>query len=145
MLDVKLNESFQNKNGLLFPDSWKRELLEYKKNEKICKSANITYQQFTHFFLQIIQTVGEGDIVQRLFEISVGRIRIQKGNVVLYRLGAGEVFGELPFLLKTAIGYAVFAEEDCKLYQVQTNKQHIPTATKDGTHLYLLFFPTLFR
>ena len=71
--------------------------------------------------------VGEGDSCQKIYEIASGRVRIQKGNVVLYRLGVGEVFGELPYILKTSISYAVFAEEDCKLYQVlRKEKKNIP-------------------
>ena len=64
------------------------------------------------------QIVGKGEAGDTMFMISKGDVEVVDGNVVLRRLTAGDVFGELSALVKELRTASVRAATDCILYRL---------------------------
>lgn len=60
-----------------------------------------------------------GDVGLALYIIEKGRVRVHDGNLVLNRLGPGEVFGEIAGLGRMERTASITAEEDLELLRVE--------------------------
>lgn len=67
------------------------------------------------------QIVGKGEAGDTMFMITKGDVEVVDGNVVLRRLTAGDVFGELSALVQELRTASVRAATDCVLYRLDRN------------------------